>query len=155
MNTGTLYMLHDAGYEYIVAVTNSVYLQFLTLNIFINQNRLILVNRYSCFQIGSQLIFIRNNLHSTSAQNIGGAHQNRIADFCRSLYACLNIGNSLSLGLRDVQLIHDMLKGVSVFCLFNCRNICTDDGYAAFHQRLCKVDGSLPAEGRNYTQRLL
>ena len=47
---------HDAGYEYIVAVTNSVYLQFLTLNIFINQNRLILVNRYSCFQIGSQLI---------------------------------------------------------------------------------------------------
>ena len=81
MNPCTFYMLHNAGYKYIIAVANSVYFQFLTLNIFINQNRLILVNRYSCFQIGSQLIFIRNNLHGTSAQNIGGANQNGIADF--------------------------------------------------------------------------
>ena len=70
-------MLHNAGYKYIIAVANSVYFQFLTLNIFINQNGLVLIDGNGCFQIGSQLIFIRNNLHCTPTQNIGGANQHK------------------------------------------------------------------------------
>ena len=147
-------VFHDTGYEYVDAVANCVNFQFFTLDIFINQYGLVFVDCYCCFQVCSQLFFVSNDLHCTAAQNVGRTNQYGIADFFCRLNTSFDICHSLTLRLRDTQFCHDVFEGVSVFCFFDRFYICTDNFYAAFHQRFCQVDCCLTAQGSDNAQRL-
>ena len=155
MDTSPFNVFHDAGHEYVVSVTDCVHLQLLALDIFVYQYRLVLVNGYRAFQICAECVLVRDNLHCTTAQYIGRAHQYGIANFIRRLYAVLNIRNSAAFGLRDIQFFHNMLERIAVFGFFDCRNVCPDDFNAALHQRLCKVDCGLSAQRSNDADWLL
>ena len=151
---GSFYMFHDTGNEYIVTVAYCVYFQFFAFDIFVNQYRLVFVDFNGCFQVCAQGFFVGNDLHCTTAQNVAGANQYGIADFFCCFYTVFDVCNCLTLRLRDVQFFHDFFKGISVFCSFDGSNVCTDDFYAAFHQRLCQVDSRLTAQRSDNAQRL-
>ena len=74
MYAGTLNQLHDTGYEYVGAVANCVNLDFLTLNVLVNQYGLILVDLNCGVQVGAQLLLVCNDLHCSAAQHEGGAN---------------------------------------------------------------------------------
>ena len=146
MDTGPFNKLHNAGNEHIGAVTNGINFHFLTLDILVNQNRLIFVDFNRCFQIMAQLFFIGNDLHSTAAKNKAGTHQYGIADFCSGCDTVLDLGNCSALRLRNIQFLQDLFKAVTVFSALNCGTICSDDLHATIHQGLCQIDSGLPAQ---------
>ena len=150
----SFYVFHDTGYEYVDAVTNSVNFQFFTLDIFVNQYGLVFIDCYCSFQVCSQLFFISNDLHCTAAQYVGRTNQYRVTDFVCCFYTSFDVCYSLTFRLRDTQFTHDVFEGVSVFCFFDGFYICTDDFYAAFHQRFCQVDRCLTTQGSDDAQRL-
>ncbi len=79
MDAGALNMLHNAGDQNVRAVTNCIHLNLLALQVLIHQNRVILGNAVDDFHELFDFLIGQGNLHALAAQNIGGAHQYRIA----------------------------------------------------------------------------
>ena len=78
MDTGTLDMLHDAGDQDVCTVTDSVYLNLLTHDIFVYQDRMLLGDLVDDADKFINILIIDGNLHSLSAKHIGGTNQNWI-----------------------------------------------------------------------------
>ena len=143
MDTGTFHKLHDPGDKYLFSIADRIDLDFLTNDIFIYQNRLILIHLYSILQVMAQHLFIRYDFHGTSAQYKTRSYQYRITDLGRCLHTAFNIGNGNSLRMRNSGLLNHILKEISVFCIINGFTACSDDRYALFGKGLCQVDGGL------------
>ena len=154
MNTGSFYQFHNTRNKYICTVTDSINFNFFTNDIFIYKYRLVFVDFNRGFQIHTKLLFICNNLHSSSAKNEAGANKYRIAYFCSGFDTVFYFGNSFAFGLRNVELFKNFFKAVSVFGSFNRFAICTDNLNTTIHERLCKVDCRLATKRCYYTNRL-
>ena len=80
MHTGTLDMLHDTRNQDIFAVTYRIHFDFFSLQIFINQNRMILcIGIDDCHEF-INFIIVKCNLHSLSTQDIRRTNKYRITD---------------------------------------------------------------------------
>ena len=69
MNARTLDKLHDSGNEHVLTVANRVNLDFLALDVLVDENRLVFVYLNRGSEVHSELFFIRDYLHCASAEN--------------------------------------------------------------------------------------
>ena len=104
MHAGSLHQLHNAGNKYLRSIADRVDFDFLAANIFVNQHRLVRVDFHCCLQIMAELRFVGHDLHGAPAENEGGTHQNRVADFLCRGNAIFNSRYRAALGLRNIQL---------------------------------------------------
>ena len=152
VDTRTLDMLHDTGDEYILAVADSIYLQLLTHDIAVYQDGRIDIHLYGRLQVVAQALLVRHDLHGATTQHIARTHQHGITDAGCSRHTGLDIGHGLGLGLRNGQLLHDLLEATTVLSVTDSLRIGSDDGHTQLGQRLGQVDGRLTTE--RYDDRL-
>lgn len=146
MDTGTLDMLHDAWDQDVCTVTDGVYLDLLTHDIFIYQNRMLLGNLVDNADKFINILIIDGNLHSLSAQYIGGANQNRIPQLMSRLFCLLGCKYRMACWSWDAALLQDGVKALSVLSRIYILGRCSQDRNAHFHQRFCELDSRLAAE---------
>ena len=146
MNTGTLNKLHNTCNEHVLTVTDRIYLDLFTLNVVVNENRLVLIDLNRSSKVVTKLVFVAHDTHCASAKHEGGANKNGISDSLRNLNTVLNLGNRLTLGLGNTERGEDFLKGVAVLRTLDSLAVCADDLNSAGSKRLRKVDSSLSAE---------
>ena len=147
MDAGALHQLHDAGHEHIQPVADGVHLHFLALDILVHQHGLVRVDLHGGLEVVPQLLLIGHDLHGPAAQHEAGAHQNGIADLRGGGHAVLDVGDGLSGGLGDVQLLQDLLEGIPVLRPLDGLAVGADDLHPPVHEGLGQVDGRLAAQG--------
>ena len=155
MDTGSLHKFHDTRNKNVLAITDSVHFNLLAADILVYQNRLIFIDFNSGLQILPQGRFLGYDLHGAAAQYKAGANQYGIADFSGGFYTGLDVGDSLSLGLGNVQGKQELFKGIPVFRLFYGIAIGADYFHTPISERLRQIDGRLPAQGGDDSLRLL
>ena len=139
-------MFHDAGDEDVLAVADGVHLQLLAHDVAVDQHRLVHVDLHGGLQVVAQALLVRNDLHGAAAQHVARTHQHRIADAGGGLHARLDVGDGFGFGLRDAQLLHDLLEAAAVLGVADGFAVGADDGHAQPGERLGEVDGGLSAE---------
>ena len=154
VDTRVLDMLHDAGDEDILAVADGVHLQLLAHDVAIDQHRLVHVDLHGGLQVVAQALFVRDDLHGAAAQHVARTHQHRITDAGRSLHARLDVRHGLGFGLRNLQLLHDLLEAAAVLGVPDRLGVGADDGHAQLRKGLGEVDGGLSAERHDDGLRL-
>ncbi|EJW98498.1 hypothetical protein EVA_13395 [gut metagenome] len=154
MNTGALNKLHDTGNKHVASIAYGINLKLFALDVFINQNRLILVDCNCGFKVGLESFLICNNLHCSAAQNVGGTDKNRVANFFCGLDTVFYVGDGTTLRLRNSKLFHDFFKGVSVLCSLNSCNVSAYNLNTTLHKGLSKVDSSLTAQRGDNADRI-
>ena len=145
MDPGTFHQFHDTGDKYLFSVTDRIDLDFLTNDIFIYQNRLILIHFHGILQVMAQHLFVRHNFHGSSAKYEARSYQYRITNLGCCLHTAFNIGNGNSLRMRNSGLLNHILKEVTVFSIVDRFTACSDDRNAFFGKGLCQIDGRLSA----------
>ena len=155
MNAGAFHQFHDTGNEHIPSVADGIHFHLTAFDVLIHQNRLVFIDFHSGAQVMAKLSFVCNDLHGSAAQDEAGTNQHRISDFGGSGNTVFNLGNCASLGTGDVQLIQQVLKGITVLGPVNGCAVGTDDTHTPIGQGLCQVDCSLAAQRSNDTHRLL
>ncbi len=143
MDTGTFHELHDTGDKYLFSVTDRINLDFLTNNIFIYQNRLILIYFHGILQVMTQHLFIRYDFHGTSAKHEARSYQYRITNLGCCLHTAFNIGNGNSLRMWDSGLLNHIFKEVTILGIVDGFTACSNDRYALFGKGLCQIDRGL------------
>ena len=116
MNTRSLNKLHNTGNENIVSVADCINLNFLTANILINKNGLVLIDFNCSFKVVAKLTLVCNYLHSASTKHEARTYKHGITYFSRRLNTIFNPCNRASLGLRNLKLLKKLFKRVAVFC---------------------------------------
>ena len=155
VDAGALDVLHDAGNEDVGAVADGVDLDLLARDIAVDQNRAVLVDLDRRLEVAAQCGLVGDDLHRAAAEDVARAHQHRIADAGSGGDAVLDVGYRTAHRLRDLQLLHDLLEGVAVFGALDGGTVGADQLDAALLERLSQVDGRLPAQRGDDTDRLL
>ena len=78
MDTRSLNVLHDTRNKDILAVAHCIYLNFLTYNILVYKNRVLLNLSVDDIHKFNHIIIRYSNLHSLSAKYIGRSYKYRI-----------------------------------------------------------------------------
>ena len=155
MHSCTLYKLHNAGDKHILTIADGIYLNLLTSDVMIDQNRFILIYLNRSPQILPQLLFICNYPHRSAAKHEAGSDKYRISYLSCYPAALINIRHCLALRLVDVKPLHQLVEFISILCSVNRRAIGADNVDTALIERTCKVDSCLSSKGYYYTFGLL
>ena len=155
MYTGTLDMLHDTRNQYVGSVTDCIYLDLSSLQIFIYQNRMILGNGIDDADELVNLIIVPGNLHALSAQHIGRSYQHRIPDpvchflgFLRSKYSSAGC-------TRNSCLLQNLIEQLTVFGCVYILCLSSQNRNAHLHKCFCQLDCSLSTKLNHSAVRLL
>ncbi len=79
MDPGPLDVLHDPRDQDVLPVADRVYLQLLSHDIFIHQDRVLLGDPVDDADEVVDVLVVDRDLHPLTAQHVGGPHQHRIA----------------------------------------------------------------------------
>ncbi len=74
MYASSFNMLHNAGNKNPFPVANGVYLDFYTVEIFVNKHRMLTIHLQSQCKVADQLRFVVHDFHGPPPQNIARAH---------------------------------------------------------------------------------
>ena len=108
-------MLHDRRDEGVVPVADSVGFTFQSVvQETVNQNRAVRRHADSGFHVAFHALVVIN-LHAPSAQHIGGAHHNGIADISCDCEGFVYGSRHARFGHRDIELVHHCPEKVPVF----------------------------------------
>ena len=155
MHASTLDVLHNARNQDIGTVTYGVDLDFLTYNIFIYKDRMILRDLVDDADEFVNIVVVDADLHTLSAKNVGRSYQNRIAQVISCFLCFLSGKYSMSGRSRDLAFLQDLIEELTVLCCVHilCRS--TKNRNPHLHQGLGQLDGSLSTELNDSAVRLL
>ena len=97
---------------------------------------------------------VGHDLHGTASQHEAGTDQNGIADLPRCPDAVGDVGHRHPFGVRDVQLLQDLLESIPVLRPEDGGGIRSQDLHAPPFQRLRQVHGGLSPQRGDDSQRL-
>ena len=155
MNTRPLDMLHDTGDQDVLAVADSVNLDFLPLQILVYQNRMVLRVAVDHADILHNILVVYGNLHALSAENIGRADKNRITQLVGDFYCLFRRVNGVSRGSRNLCLLKDLVKELSVLRGIHVFGRSAENRDAHLHERLRQLDGRLASKLHHRAVRVL
>ena len=151
MDACTLHKLHNAGHKDIPSVADSVDLHFLAEDVFVDQHGFVRVNLHGRLKVVAQHLLIGDDLHRATAKDKARPYKYGIPDLGCGSHAVLDTCNGKAGGLRDIKFEQNLFKAVTVFRSLDGCAVGSDKFHPAFHQRLGKIDGCLPAQGGDDT----
>ena len=114
MDSGTLDMLHDTRDENVGSIAHGIDLNLLTLQVFINKDRMILCNTVDNSDELLDLLIVEGNLHTLSTKYVGRTNQYRITKTVGN-FLCLLRGKYSSTGSsRDMGLLKNLIKKLTI-----------------------------------------
>ena len=156
MNAGKLDVLHDCRNICMCSVGDRICLTLQSMiQETVDQDRTIRCYADSRIHVLGHSGVIIDDFHAASAEYVGRANHDRIADLiCNRLGFLDRCGHS-GLRHRDAELIHHAAEEVAVLCEVNDLRGCSEDVNAVLLKVSCKVERRLAAELCNYADRLL
>ena len=155
VDTGSLNMFHDARNQDIFAVADTIHFDFLTHQILIDQDRMFLNCLIDNIHKFDNIAVINCNLHTLSAKNIGRTDQYRVTQMVGCLQCFFCCEYCCACRSRDLTLLKDFIKQLSVFSCIYILCLCTVNRHTHLHDGLCQFNGCLAAELNNRTVRML
>ena len=149
MNARALNVLHDTRNEDILAVADSVDLDFGTLEIFIDKNRVFNVLSEDDRHVFLNVSLVEGDDHVLTAENVGRTEKNGIADCIGNIerFLCRHNGNAAR--TLDVVLLKQLVKALSVLSHVDSVVGGAEDIYIVLAEELGQFDSCLSAEGDN------
>ena len=116
MNARPLDVFHDSRDQDVLAVRNSVDFDFLTLDVLVDEHRMLRRKRYCLLQITRQFCIVIHDLHRTSANNVGRAYYQRITQSSYCFKSFFFVGNGKAFRHCDVERFQQFAELFTVFC---------------------------------------
>ena len=147
MHTSKLNVLANGISQDLAILSHSVHLDLLgMLDELRHHHRVILAHIGSQLQEALQLVFVRADIHGSTAEHIRGAHQHREPYPLYELVDIFHRGQRAPLGLVHTQLVEHLRELSTVFGAVDILSLSTQDG----HMLLVKIHGQVI---RNLTTR--
>ena len=146
VHTGTLDMLHDTRDQDVGPVTDRIHLDLFSLEILVHQNRMILSDPVDDTDKLIDLLVIERDLHTLSAQHIGGTHQDRISYPVCHFLGLLGGKDRASGCSRNMGLLQNLVEELPVLRSVHILRSGSENRHAHLHQRFRQLDGCLSAE---------
>ena len=149
MDTGAFDMFHNSRDYNIFPITYRVYFCLCSLQILIDQNRVILCITGDDIHEFFNFLIRKSDLHPLSAQYIGRAHQHRISEPVCNFF-CLFCGiNGRTCCPCDLGFFENLIENLTIFRCVYIFCIRSKDLNTHFHQILCQLDRCLSTELNN------
>ena len=116
VNAGALDVLHDTRNQNIGAVADCINLDLLALQIFINQDRMLLCDLVDHTDILFYVLIAYSDSHALTTKYIGRTNQNRITQLICCFLSFLSSKYCLSLWSRNFAFFKNLIKELTVFC---------------------------------------
>ena len=105
MNAGALDVLHNARNQDILAVADRIDLNLDTLNVLVDQNRVLLRIAVDDADVLVDIVVRNRDAHTCAAEHIGGAHQHRVAEAVGNLLCLLRRKDRAARRARNAGLL--------------------------------------------------
>ena len=119
MNTCTLNVLHDSRDQNILAITYRIHFDLLAHQIFINEDRMLLMITVDHCHKFYNILIIHGNLHTLAPQYIGRTDKHRISKFISYLKRFFCCKDSVTLCTRNAALLQNIIKKFSILRSIN------------------------------------
>ena len=152
---GALDVFHDSRNQDICTVAYSIYLNFLALQVFVYQDRVLLCDPVDDSDKLIDIFITDRDLHALSSKYIGRTYQYRITQLIGSFLCFFRGKYGMSGRTRDLTFLQDRVEQLTVFrgVYVLCRS--SKDRNAHLDQCLRQLDRSLSAELYHCTVRFL
>ncbi len=137
MDSGTFDMLHDTRNQDILAVAYCIDFDFLTHQIFINKDRVLLCDLVDHTDILFYVLIAYSDSHALTTKYIGRTNQNRIAQLICCFLSFLSSKYCLSLWSRDLTFFKNLIKELTVLCCIYVLRRCSENLNAHLCQCFC------------------
>ena len=114
VNAGALDVLHDTRNQDIGAVADCINLDLLALQIFINQDRMLLCDPVDDADKFIDVLIADGDLHTLSSKDVGRADEYRIAELIGCFFRLFCGEYGVSLRTRDFTLLQDLIEQLTV-----------------------------------------
>ena len=156
MHPGLLNVLHNRTNDHILAVGYGIDVCLDgVIKKAIEQHWRIIGNLNCVLHIVSQLVFVVDDFHSSSAQYIGGTYYQRVADFFRQTNTIFNATSGAVRWLFQAQLVDHLLEALSIFCFVDRIRTGTNNRHAGCLQGTSQLQWGLSTILDNHPFRLL
>jgi len=156
MDAGELYMFHDRGYEGLFSVCQGIGLRFDSVfQEFIDKNWPFGRHTNSGCHIVPEHLLIVDDLHSPSAEHIGGPDHEGISYPFRDSQCLIQGAGHIGLRLRNAELCHPISEAIPVLCQINTLWRCSNDLDPSLGQLISDIERRLPSKLDNYPLWLL
>ena len=147
VDAGALHLLHDAGDEVVLAVTDGVHLALGTHDVLIQQDGVVHIDvlgddAHVLDDVGLRV----GHDHVLTAEDVGRTHQNRQADLVGCGQSLFQIEDSAAGCTGDAAALQQLVEALTVFGLVDGIRRGAEDGQTDLVHMLCQLDGSLTAE---------
>ncbi len=147
MHAGFLDMFHDAGHKHISAVGKSIDIHFDCIaQIAVDQHRAVARDDHRFRDIAVELGLIMDDFHRPSAQHVGGADDDRKADFPGNRLCLFRTAGDAVARLGQLQLFDERLEAVAVFSQVNGIGGGAENGHIFPLQRSRQLERRLSAK---------
>ena len=154
MDAGAFDVFHNTRNENILPVTDGIYLQLGTHQIFINQYRVFNPLREDDGHIFLHIIRAKGDDHVLSAQHVGGTDQHRVSHILRRLERLLGGHNGKAFGAFDMVQLQQFVKFFPILRLIDALRRGSQNIHTVFREELGQLNGGLTAKGNHYAKRL-
>src|SRR6185369_7655756 len=120
----------------------------------VDQHRALARNLHRCRNIMVELRWSLDDLHSTSAKDVGWPQEHRIADPLRDAQCLVTAARDAVRGLLEAKLLHQRRKTFAVFGKVDAIWRGSQDRHSRSLQLLGKLQRGLPAELDDHTEQL-
>ena len=155
MDSGTLNMLHNTRNQNVLAVAYGINLDFFSHQVLVNKDWMLLCDLVDHTDVLFHILIAYCNTHSLTAKYIGRTNQNRIAQLICSFLRFLCGKYSVSLRSRDLALLKNLIKQLTVLSCIYVLSRCSKNLHTHLGKSFCQLDGSLSAELNNRSVRFL
>ena len=147
-------MLHHARDEHVAAVRNDVDFEFLARHVFVDQHGVLDPLRQDALHINAHFVFVVDDLHILSADDVGGAKKDGIAErFCRGERLAKRLDAHAARAL-DVEFFEEAVKAFSVLRDVDPLGGGAEDRDPLPVEEFGEFDRGLPAERHDDADRL-
>ena len=147
-------MFHDTWNQDILTIRDGIHFTLASDDIAINKDWVVWTCLNGCTHVRTKVIFIFNDFHGTSTQNVWRTNKNWEANLTSCFNRFFFICRCLSWWLWDIEVFKGLFKKVTVFGTVKVSNLCSQDFHTSFRQWLCQVDGCLTTKLNHDTLRL-
>ena len=155
MDTGAFHMLHDTRNYNILAIAYCINFYFLTHQVFIDQNRMLLYISINYIHEFYDVLVGNCNLHTGTTQYIRRTYQHRISQLMCSFQCLFTSKYRLTGRSWNAAFFQNLVKQLTILCCVYILSTRSQNGNTHLQQCFCQLYRSLTAKLYNRSIRFL